>query len=399
MEPSNFFDYGRDLLDIVLVTLLFWGLLLWLRRTRALFAFLGLAILSAIYLAARQLGLNLTAWIFQGFSAVLLILIVVVFQEDLRRLLEQIGAWGLGRRAETPTSDVADVVVRTVARMAQERVGALLVLPGREPPERHLEGGILLDGKVSEPLLLSLFDHHSPGHDGAVVIAGDRVRRFAVHLPLSADQSQVGGFGTRHAACLGLAERTDALCIVVSEERGTVSVAREGIFRTLRNPGELAGVLLEFTRATTGRPTKASGKRPWRLVHAWPYPLLAVGLASALWFLLVPGSTVVEAQRDARVVVENLPQGYQLEKVDPDRVTVTLSGPRRDIYFGPPDVVQVKIDALLAQLGRRTFQITPDQVEHPPHLEVLDVSPTQVKISVKTPEPPKPSGSPERKAG
>lgn len=381
MQPTSPFEFGRDLLDVLLVTLLLWGGLLWLRKTRALPAFLGLTILAVIYLVARQLGLDLTAWIFQGFSAVVLILIVVVFQEDLRRLLEQIGAWGLGRRPEVPTSDVADVVVRAVARLAQDRTGALLVMPGREPLDRHLEGGIRLDGALSEPLLLSLFDAHSPGHDGAVVIAGDRVVSFAVHLPLSADQAQLGPGGTRHAAGLGLAERADALCVVVSEERGTVSVARDGTLRTLGTPGELARLLRAFQAeiATSGAARPARG----RWLRAWPYPLLSLGIAATLWFLLVPGSTVVEAQREARVTIENVPQGYEIESVDPQQVTLTLSGPRRVLYFGPPDLVQVKVDALLAQLGRRTFVITPDEVEHPPHIEVLKVTPSQVKISLK----------------
>jgi diadenylate cyclase len=375
----------RDFIDIFVVTLLFWGALVWLRRTRALFAFLGLAILATIYLAARQLGLELAAWIFQGFSAVFLILIVVVFQEDLRRLLEQIGAWGMGLRGLAPTQDIADLVVRVAATLAQNRTGAILVLPGQEPVDRHLKGGLVLDGRLSEALLLSIFDHHSPGHDGAVVISGDRVTRFGVHLPLSVDHRQIGAGGTRHAAALGLSERVDALCIVVSEERGTVSVARRGKVEVLNSPKELAGILRDFEEETSLRPESPAHWR--RIMAGWPYFLLAACFSTALWFLLVPGSTVVEAQREARVVVDNLPNGYVLESVDPEEVSVILSGPRREIFFGPPDMVKVRVDALLAQLGRRTFSLTPEMVEHPQGIEVMGVTPNQVKIALrKAPE-------------
>jgi len=387
MQILDLLRFWRDLLDIAVAAVLFWGILLWLRRTKALFAFLGLAILAAVYLLARQAQLNLTAWIFQGFSAVLLILIVVVFQDDLRRLLEQIGAWGAGRRQPPPTSGVASVLVRTLERLAHERAGALLVLPGREPVDRHLEGGLLLEGHLSEPLLLSLFDPHSPGHDGAAVVVGNRVVRFGCHLPLSTDHQQVGSRGTRHAAALGMAERTDALCIVVSEERGTVSVARDGVLRQLAEPRELGAILRAFTETALERRPKGGFRR--FLAPAWPHGALALGLAVGLWFPLVPGSSMVEAVRGVPVVVQNLPVGYVLESVEPERVEVTLSGPRRAVYFAPPDQVQVRIDAFLAQLGRRTFQVTSDQVDHPPEIEVLGVSPGQIRISLRRPDDPK----------
>lgn len=382
MSLHPFFTFWRDLTDIAVVTLLIWGVFLWLRRTRALFAFLGLAILAAVYLGARQVGLELTAWVFQGFSAVVLILIVVVFQDDLRRLLEQIGAWGLGRRPAVPALDAADTLVRAAARMAQQHTGALIVLPGREPLDRHLDGGIDLDARVSEPLLLSLFDTHSPGHDGAVLVAGGRVTRFGVHLPLSADHGQLGAGGTRHAAALGLSERSDALCVVVSEERGTVSVAREGELRRLASPKDLAAVLREFAEDLAPN-SQARGSRWAFVTRGWRHLLISFGLACGLWLLLVPGSTVAQGVREARVVVENLPPGYAVESVDPERVAVTLSGPRRKLYFGPSDLVQVKVDAFLAQLGRRTFSVGPDQVQRPPEFEVVSVSPSQIRVSLR----------------
>lgn len=392
MQTFHFLGYWRDAVDIALAAFIFWGLLVWLRRTRAFFAFLGLAMLAVVYLVARQVHFNLTAWIFQGFSAVLLILIVVVFQEDLRRLLEQIGAWGAGRRGPLGTSEGAGILVRTVWRMGEERTGALLVLPGREPLERHLEGGVPLDGHMSEPLLLSLFDNHSPGHDGAVLLSGPRLARFGVHLPLSTNQGELGPGGTRHAAALGLAERTDALCVVVSEERGAVSVARDGTLQRVRTPEELAEALREFNAATADvRPAEG-----WRRFFGpvWPYGAVALTLAGGLWFLLVPGSSTVETVRHAQVVVENLPVGYALESVEPERVAVTVSGPRGAVYLGPPDAIQVRIDAFLAQLGRRTFQINLDRVDHPPGVEVRGVSPSQVRISLVRPGEPEQSEQP-----
>ncbi|MDH3214213.1 MAG: DNA integrity scanning protein DisA nucleotide-binding domain protein, partial [Myxococcales bacterium] len=220
-----------ELVDLAVVWIMVWAVIAWLRTAPARLALAGLGILVAVYLVASQLGLVLTTWILQSFAAVAVLVAVVVFQEDLRRLFEQIAAFGLRRRLPQTGPDTVDTLARTIANLAEHRRGALLVIPGREPVDRHVEGGLALDARITEPLLLSLFDPHSAGHDGAVIVVGDRLTRFAVHLPLSTDHAQLGQRGTRHAAALGLAERTDALCLAVSEERGTVSVASDGHLR------------------------------------------------------------------------------------------------------------------------------------------------------------------------
>ena len=366
-----------DLVDIGVVAALAWVGLRLVRRTRARPALLGLATLGAIYLAARQLGLGLTAAIFQAFFAVLVLVLVVVFQDDLRRIFEQVGAWVSRRRADEPSGGLGEVLVRAVEQLAAMRTGALIVVPGREPIDRHVEGGIELDGRISEPLLLSIFDASSPGHDGAVVLAGDRVSRFAVHLPLSSDREQLADVGTRHAAALGLSERTDALCIVVSEERGTISIALGGRLRPIERPRALAIELRKHLRPVS----EQKSARGW-LQPRFRDALLAVGIAAGLWVVQVPGSVVTEVEVEAPVVVEKLPADLRLEGVEPERVSIRLSGRRRDLVLARNGAVEVRVDALLARLGRRTFQITPALVDRPEGLEVTSIRPDRVKISI-----------------
>lgn len=371
-----------DVVDVAIVAFMLWAALAWLRRARARIALAGVAIAAGAYLLARQLELSMTVWILQGFFAVLVIVLVVVFQEDLRRLFEQIAIWGLRRKPPSAPPDAVDALVGAVRRLVAQRCGALLVIPGREPLDRHVAGGVPLGGFVSEPLLLSLFDPHSPGHDGAVSIEGDRVMRFAVHLPLSTDHEQLGMGGTRHAAALGLAERTDALCIVVSEERGTVSIARDGRLRALGGPELLAR---EIRRFLSDRWPKQAPRRSRaiELLRRWPEALFAVGTSAGLWVLLVPGAMVAQYQRRLPVEVENLPAGYALESVEPTEVEVVLRGRRRDVYLAfQQDKLSIKVDALLVQLGRRTFEIGPDQVEHPESVTPVSVDPARVKLNV-----------------
>src|SRR5499433_651448 len=210
-----------EVVDIIFVAVLLYTAIVWARQTRAAFVVRGILILGGIYIIARYLDLQMTAWVFQGFFAIFLIMIVVIFQEELRQIFERVAVWSW-RSSGNPElqSETANMLVRTAADLAKDRIGALMVVSGNNPLARHIVGGIPLDGKISEPLLRSIFDPHSPGHDGAVLIERDRVTRFAAHLPLSKDLRQLAGLGTRHSAALGVAELTDALAIVVSEQRG-----------------------------------------------------------------------------------------------------------------------------------------------------------------------------------
>jgi diadenylate cyclase len=381
-----FFDLGlADVFDIAVVAVLAWVGLVLLRRTQARMALLGLAMLGVVYIAARQLGLQLTAAILQGFFAVLVLVLVVVFQDDLRRFFEQIAALGLRRRRAPVRDGVEDVLVRAVNRLAKGRVGALLVLPGLEPIERHVDGGIELGGRVSEALLLSLFDPGSPGHDGAVMVRGGLVERFAVHLPLSSDHAQLQGLGTRHAAALGLTERSDALCVVVSEERGTVSVARRGVLRRLPRSEDLGHDLRAL--AAELAPALPAGRR-WSLaVRGLPIrgrdAALALAVAFSLWLLFVPGGAPILGSFQVPVVVDKLPPGWALESVEPAEVTVTLAGPRREVYLAGRTDLSVHVDPLLVQLGRRTFQLDADAVRHARGLSVVGIEPQSVRLSVR----------------
>ena len=127
---------------------------------------------------------------------------------------------------------------------------------------------------------------------------------------------------------------------------------------------------------------RSARKRIGALLRRWPEAVGALATAALLWLLLVPGSGVVQAVRSIPVVVENLPEGYALAGVEPQEVEVTVSGPRRALVLGDPNAIEVRLDALLVQLGRRTFQVTPDLVTHPDGFQVHAVSPNKVRLSV-----------------
>jgi len=371
-----------EIVDLTVVWILVWAGIAWLRTTPARLALAGLAILGAGYLVARQVGLVLTTWILQGFAAVGALIAVVVFQQDLRRLFEQIAAVGLRRGRVVSGPDSVDTLVRALVHLAEHRRGALVVIPGHESVEGHIDGGVSLDAEISEPLLLSIFDPHSAGHDGAVICEADRVSRFAVHLPLSTDHGQLGQRGTRHAAALGLTERCDALCVVVSEERGTVSIARDAKLQTLSSPQQVSQQIHDFLRDLNPQEVSAS-PRFQRMLARWREALLAVPVAALLWVLAVPGATPVDLERDVPVSVSGIPDGYELDRIEPDTVRVGITGLRRDVFILAPDALGVRVDAILVELGRRSFSLTPANVRHPDTVEVRSIEPDRVKVYLR----------------
>jgi len=381
-----------EVVDIFLVAILIYTAIVWLRRTRAGFVVRGILILGAVYMVVRFLDLQMTAWIFQAFFAVFLVMIVVIFQEELRQMFERVAVWSFTRQpVATATSPTADIVVRTLMDFARDRIGALVVICGTDPIDRHITGGIPLDARASTPLLRSIFDVHSPGHDGAVLIEKDRLTRFAAHLPLSKDLAQTTSVGTRHSAALGLAEVCDALCLVVSEERGQISIARDGRLRALGDPQELATTVQDYLREKF--PAQERSPISFHLLRRnWLAKAISVCIAIGLWYLFVPGSIVVEVSVKIPVSVENLPANLQLEAIDPPVIGATFSAPRRSFYLFDRKQIRVSADVALAELGRRTFALSEQDLRYPKDLTLKDFGPTSFKISVK----PMPAAEPSQ---
>jgi len=384
-----------DAVDIVLVTFLVYAGIVWIRRTQAGLVAGGIVILAGLYIAARSIGLQLTAWLLQGFFAIFLIIVVVIFQEELRQLFERLALFSLRRskRVQPPASST-DILVEAASDLARDRIGALIVLQGEQPLRRHVRGGIEMGAKLSVPLLKSIFDPHSPGHDGAVIIDGDRIAFFAAHLPLSTDFQQLAGVGTRHSAALGLAELTDALCLVVSEERGRISVARAGELRALRDANELARVLAAEQAARMPERSFRSIVRQVLFAN-WFERLAALAVVLGLWLLFVPGSRPAEMILRMPVEVVNLPQGATVESIEPTEVQATFLGPRRAFALLTSRDLAVMVDAGRAKPGQRTFSIGDENLRHPPSLTVQNLQPRRVKVVLaEAPATPSPEPSP-----
>lgn len=374
-----------DLIDIGVMTFLVYLVLVWFKKTRAASVLIGILIIAGFYLVARQFNLFLTASVFQAFFAVILVAVVVIFQEELRHFFERVAVWGrtpFGRKGGERLSYTEVVtLVRTIADFAKERIGALIILKGRDMVVRHLEGGEVLNGALSEAILKSLFDPHSLGHDGALIIEGNTVTKFGCHLPLSKNFKLLKDHGTRHAAGLGLSELTDALSLVVSEEKGTISVMRHGELHKIPNPEELSAMLERFYREVSPQKEPPQFKDYFR--RNLKEKGLAFTLALLLWFLHVYGSKVTYRTLRVPVSIAALPKDLVIAKIEPTEVDVTFSGPRRAFYFLSKKVVAVSLKTWQAVEGLYTLRVQASDITVPKNFVIENIMPKRVQVKIE----------------
>lgn len=240
----RFFSW-KDLVDIFAVSLFFYGIIYFLRITRGFQILKGIAILALFWLFAELLSLRMLSWIFEKLWTVSLFSLVVIFQPEIRKALGR-----LGQKAGISTSKplmerVVDRVVRACGLLSERQIGALVVIERGQSIDNLVEGCVLVDSVVSAELLITIFNPLSPLHDGAVVIRGDRLLFASCILPLSKSQELPKKYGTRHRAGLGISEESDALCIVVSEETGEISLAVGGKMHRNLDPEMLRALLLK----------------------------------------------------------------------------------------------------------------------------------------------------------
>ncbi len=221
-----------DIADVLIVAFLLYQVFVWLKGTAGMQLLRGLLIIFVIYIASQQLGLRTLNWLMERFVTVLLIVIVIVFQPELRRALERLGRSRilsrLGIEFVPKSSAIVRQIIDAVEKCSLEKIGGLIVLERSTGLNEFIESGVKIDAPVSEELLITILTKGTPLHDGAIIIQGDRILAAGCLLPLSQSQSIDRRLGTRHRAAVGMSEQSDALVIAVSEQTGAISVSENG---------------------------------------------------------------------------------------------------------------------------------------------------------------------------
>ncbi len=379
---STFFTSIRwqDIIDILLVSYIVFRLYILLRGTTVFHVLLGIALLWISHRIALFLGLIVTSWAMQGIMAVTALIIIVVFRNEIRSVLHAKNVtallWGLGRK-ETDTP--VDIIGESVFELARSHTGALIVLPGKEDVKEVIHSGIPWGGTVSKEMILSVFWHDNPVHDGAAIIKGDRVEEVGAVLPLSHRKDLPSSYGTRHRAATGLAEKTDALIVVVSEERGEVAVAQGSRIRTIKQKDNLVRVLREHAEV----PGQKKGYLKRERLELGIAALASTLFITGVWFSFAKGGDTLTTL-EVPVGFINTDSGMEIVNTSANSVHLELGGSSTLMTSLRPEQVNVRIDLSKAGVGPNTVPITKDSIALPPGISLKKVEPTAIEVSLDT---------------
>lgn len=231
----------KDIIDILIVAYIIYHILVWIKDTRAWTLFKGIIIILIVSAIAYVFQFNTVLWIFEKTINVGILAVIIVFQPELRRALEQLGRGNListffineeqKDKTEKISSITVEEIIKACNQMSKDKTGALIVIEQEVKLGEYERTGIPIDAKVTSQLVLNIFEHNTPLHDGAVMIRNNRITAATCFLPLSDNPNISKALGTRHRAALGLSEVSDSKVIIVSEETGTISMANIGVIK------------------------------------------------------------------------------------------------------------------------------------------------------------------------
>jgi diadenylate cyclase len=371
----------QDVFDIALSGYLLFRLYVLFRGTNVFRILIGIALLWFFQRISVSIGLIVTSWAIQGITAVAALIIIVVFRNEIRSVLQAKNLksifWGFPREAAlTPL----EVITDSAFELAKKRIGALLVLPGNEDLTEAVHSGISWNGLVSQEMIMSIFWHDNPVHDGAAIIQGDQVKEVGVVLPLSHREDLPSAYGTRHRAAAGLAETTDALVIVVSEEKGRVSVAKGTDIRAVRQKDKLNEILQNHV----GVSTKHWGRIKKEKLELGFAAVVSFIFIAGVWFSFSRGMDTLMIL-DIPIEYMNRPAEMEIIRTSSNDVSVELTGSGALMRSLKPDQVNVRLDLAKAAVGTNTFDITPENVSLPPGVFLKDIQTDTVQVTLDVP--------------
>jgi diadenylate cyclase len=366
----------RVFVDFAVLSAGIYVLLRWSRDARALRVTFGILALEAGALASRAAGLVLTSFVLHAAALIAGIALIALFQPELRHAITRLEV--TAGRASRRSAALAGVqaIATAMFSLAAARRGAIVVVQQRDSITELVQGGVPLGGQVSVEILEAIFRKVSPVHDGAAVIEGDRITRVGALLPLSDRRDLPRRWGTRHRAAMGLAERSDAMVVVASEERGSVTVVAGGQARTVTNVEELVNVLGGKSAEGSDASRRWLPRRQDATIVA-----LALGLAAAIWAtLLVSGNTV--QVRSIPLEFTNVGRGLQV--VDPSATSVQLRLRGSSWMLDSADFGSLVLRVSLSGVGpgMHTVQVARDGVPLPFGVTADGVSPESVTLTL-----------------
>jgi uncharacterized protein (TIGR00159 family) len=371
----------QDIADIIIMSFLVYHLYGWFRHTKALQVVIGLGSLGVVYIVTKNLGFFMTSWILQELGTALFVLIIVIFQSEIRQALYRISPLRriFGRQDPVPSVDLGGLVEAAFS-LAASHTGAIIVFQRTEPIDEYLSNGIPVEGSISGELIGCIFKDGSPLHDGALIIRNGRIDQASCHLPLSTNSEIPQQFGTRHRAALGLSERSDAAVVIVSEERGEVSLALSGELERMETAQKLSSRLTALLSHPTPELVHLSlAKRAFR--NFWP-KIGTVVLVFVCWLAITARQGEI-ATIAAPVQFRNLPDSLLLGKSSLDSVELQLKTLSSLIPLPKEGDVVAEVDLSRMREGSNQVLFRKEDFKLPSGVVITRIRPAALRVTIE----------------
>ncbi len=374
----------QEIFDILIVSIALYVVLLFIKQTKSYFL-VGIFIFFFLFsILSENFDLSLTRTILQPLSTLAFIIIAIVFQRDIRRFFKWIATsqsniFSFSNKTMM-SKGTSGEIAEALLYMSEKRIGGILVFTGKQELDEMIEGGQRLGGDITKEIILSIFDTSSAGHDGAIIIENDSIKQFGVHLPLAREYSDYRKVGTRHRASAGITEDTDAVALTVSEERGTISVFRDGKSRIVKDEEALRDLLRVL-----------SGEVEDEKTNFWKYFFLqnvkeksiAIIVTVIVWLALFMQTGIVRKDYIVPLSFQLIPSALEINSDSNVReIKITVEGSNRDINRIDPTQIEARIDAKNFTAGYQRVEITPQNINTPAFVNVVTIEPKSVSVNL-----------------
>lgn len=372
-----------DVLDILFISFVAYQLYIWFSGTKAFKALIGIILLSGIYLVAESWGLFLTTWVFQILWQVFVILLIILFQREIRQMLERFNplrkfGYRQGNTAEAWIPGFSEWVFDA----AKKKMGVLIVFERADLVFDLVTKGIAMESDPVPEILNSIFIKESPLHDGATLISNGKILKASCFLPLSVQENLPKEWGTRHRAALGLTEQSDACVLIVSEERGEVSMARGQKIEKIANKDELAKLIVDVAlSAKEPEQTHLIDKIKSGLTLRYPLKLAVFASVFILW-LAFAGQQNFEKRMDLPVSLKNIPAGLERSSSNDPTILITCRGLRKDISLLDKNNISASVDLFSARPGTYFYPVNTGNLTLPnDRIDVVNINPSKIELT------------------
>ncbi|MBN1225968.1 MAG: diadenylate cyclase CdaA [Deltaproteobacteria bacterium] len=381
---NNFFLYLfsmqlTDLIDIALISYIIFRLYALFRGSTVLRVLIGIVFLWFFQRIASSMNLILTSWAIQGIIAAAAIIVIVIFRNEIRSVLQTKNLktllWSYSiKNTQTPIEIISD----SVFELAKNNYGALIVIRAKNNLQDIVHSGITWNGSLSKEMILSIFWPGNPVHDGAAIIQGDQISQVGAILPVSGQKNLPSQYGTRHRAALGLTEQSDGIVVVVSEETGRVAIAKDGQLSFFYTQENFLKTLREYLNQ--GDEQRANSKKRFRLETSIA-AIVSFLFVTAIWFFFARGMDTI-VNLDVPIEYMSRPQKMEILDTSVNKVRFQLSGSSAILKSITPDQVQVRLDLSKGVVGDNSFTITNKNVSLPPGVLLKSIEPTVIDVEL-----------------